>query len=296
MARMWNNFKTALLMGGLMGLFLLVGSQFGQTGLILALVFGGIGNVVAWFFSDKIALAAMGGREVTAETPGVPGEVYHLVDELRQRAGLPMPKVFVCPQQAPNAFATGRSPSHAAVAVTEGALNVLSLEELRGVIGHELAHIKNRDTLTSCIAATISGVLAYIAQMSLFFGGGDRRDGNPLLGILSLFIAMFGAVLIKAMISRSREYVADHDGAVIAGETHGLISALQKLEAYSQRIPMDNPNPAQNNLFIVEPLSGGETLMSMFATHPPMEKRIAALRRQGEEAAARGVRDLAAMA
>jgi len=296
MTRFVNNFKTALLMGGLMGLFLLVGSRFGEYGLIIALVFGGLSNVVAWFYSDKIALAAMRGREVGPDTPGVPGEVYHLVDELRQRAGLPMPKVFVCPQQAPNAFATGRSPSHAAVAVTEGALNVLTLEELRGVIGHELAHVKNRDTLTSCVAATISGVLAYMAQVSLWFGGFDRRNSNPLLGLLSLFIAMFGAALIKAMISRSREYVADHDGAVIAGETHGLISALQKLEAYSQRIPMDNPNPAQNNLFIVEPLAGGKTLMSMFATHPPMEKRIEALRKQGEEAAARGARDLGALA
>lgn len=287
MTRFVNNFKTAMLMGGLMGLFLLVGAQFGQQGLIFALVLGGLGNVFAWFFSDKIALAAMGGQEVTANTPGVAGEVYHLVDELRQRAGLPMPRVFVCPQQAPNAFATGRNPSHSAVAVTEGALNILSLDELRGVMAHELAHVKNRDTLTSCIAATVSGVLAYLAQMSLFFGGGDRRDGNPLMGIVSLLIAVFGAALIKAMISRSREYVADHDGAIIAGSPYGLMGALQKLETYSQRIPMDNPNPAQNNLFIVEPLMGN-TLTSMFATHPPMEKRLAALRRQAEEAQASG--------
>lgn len=288
MTRFINNFKTALLMGGLMGLFLLVGSQFGQQGMIFALLFGGISNVVAWFYSDKIALAAMRGQEVGPDTGGVAGEVYHLVDELRQNAGLPMPRVFVCPQQAPNAFATGRNPSHAAVAVTQGALSVLSLDELRGVIGHELAHVRNRDTLTSCVAATISGVLAYLAQMSLWFGGLNRRDSNPLLGILSLFIAMFGAVLIKAMISRSREYVADHDGAIIAGTPDGLIMALQKLEAYSQRIPMDNPNPAQNNLFIVEPFSGGKMLSNMFASHPPMEKRIEALRRQGEEAHASG--------
>ncbi|MFA6046325.1 MAG: M48 family metalloprotease [Phycisphaerales bacterium] len=288
MTRFVNNFKTALLMGGLMGLFLLVGAQFGQQGMIFALLFGGISNVIAWFYSDKIALAAMRGQQVGPDAGGVAGEVYHLVDELRQRAGLPMPKVYVCPQQAPNAFATGRSPSHAAVAVTEGALSVLSLEELRGVIGHELAHVRNRDTLTSCVAATISGVLAYLAQMSLWFGGFNRRDSNPLLGILSLFIAMFGAVLIKAMISRSREYVADHDGAIIAGTPNGLIMALQKLEAYSQRIPMDNPNPAQNNLFIVEPFTGGKMLSNLFASHPPMEKRIAALRRQAEEAQATG--------
>ncbi|MDX2132749.1 MAG: M48 family metalloprotease [Planctomycetota bacterium] len=283
MTRFINNVKTALLMGGLMGLCLAVGSQFGQQGLILALIFGGLMNVGAWFFSDTIALRAMGAQEVGPDTPGAGGELYRMVDELRQRAGLPMPKVCICPHEAPNAFATGRSPSKAAVAVTEGALRVLNYEELRGVMAHELAHVKNRDTLTSCIAATVSGVLAYLAHFGMFLGG--RRDSNPLIMLATVILAAIGAALIKAMISRSREYVADHDGAVIAGSPRGLMSALQRLEAYNQRIPLDNPNPAQNNLFIVEPLTGASTVLRLFASHPPMEKRIAALARQEQEMA-----------
>jgi heat shock protein HtpX len=275
MHRFMNNFKTVLLMGGLMGLFLFAGAQFGRTGLIFALVLGGLSNIVAWFFSDKIALAAMRAREIDPAAGGPEAELYHLVDALRQRAGLPMPKVCISPAEAPNAFATGRSPSRAAVCVTQGALRVLSYEELRGVMAHELAHVKNRDTLISCVAATISGVLAYMAQMSLFFGG-RGREGNPLIGLVGLIVAMLGAAIIKAMISRSREFVADHDGAVIAGSPDGLISALRRLDAYSQRIPMDNPNPAQNNLFIVEPLTANSVLQ-LFATHPPTEARVAAL-------------------
>jgi heat shock protein HtpX len=281
MSRFTNNVKTALLMGGLMGLFLLVGSFYGQQGMIFALAFGGIANVIAWFFSDKIAIATMRGQEVPADAGGVPGELYHIVDEMRQRAGLPMPRVYICPQQAPNAFATGRSPSKAAVAVTEGALQVLSLDELRGVIGHELAHVKNRDTLTSAIAATVAGVLAYLAHWG-FLLGGRSREGNPLLLLVTIIFAPVAAVIIQAMISRSREYVADADGSQFAGGPAGLISALQKLEAYSQRVPMDNPNPAQNSMFIVEPFTG-RSLMNLFATHPPMEKRIAALRRIGAQ-------------
>lgn len=277
MNRLFNNVKTVVLMGALMGLFLAVGSIYGERGMIIALVFGSIGNVIAWFYSDKIALAAMGAQEVGPDSPGVAGELYHVVDELRQRAGLPMPRVCICPQDAPNAFATGRSPAKAAVAVTHGALQVLTLDELRGVIGHELAHVKNRDTLTSCVAATIAGVLAFVAQWGMWLGGG-RRNSNPLMMLVTVIFAAVGAAVIKATISRSREYVADHDGSLIAGSTHGLVNALQKLEAYSQRIPMHNPNPAQNNLFIVEPLTDGAGILSLFATHPPLEKRIEALR------------------
>ncbi|MBS0196650.1 MAG: zinc metalloprotease HtpX [Planctomycetes bacterium] len=278
MTRFFNNVKTALLMGGMMGLFLLVGSMYGQQGMTIALVMGGVMNLVAWFFSDKIALASMGAQEVGPDTPGVGGELYRMVDELRTRAGLPMPKVCICPHDAPNAFATGRSPSKAAVAVTEGAMRLLTLNELRGVIGHELAHVKNRDTLTSCIAATLAGVLAYLAQMSMWFGGGgrDREGSNPLVALLTVIIAAVGAAVIKAMISRSREYVADHDGAMIAGSPDGLISALQKLEVVAGRVPLHNPNPAQNNMFIIEPLTGG-SLMNLFASHPPTEKRVMAL-------------------
>ena len=278
MTRAMNSFKTVLLLGGLMGLFLAVGSMYGQQGMIIALAMGGLTNVVAWFFSDKIALASMRAVEVGPQTGGPGAELYRLVDDLRQRAGLPMPRVYICPVEAPNAFATGRSPSKAAVAVTEGAMRVLTREELAGVMAHELAHVKNRDTLISCIAATVAGVLAFLAQWGFYLGGGRREGANPLVMLVVMVVAMFGAMLIKAMISRSREYVADHDGAVIAGSPNGLISALQKLEAYSQRIPMANPNPAANNLFIVEPLTMGRSLVNLFATHPPMEKRIAALR------------------
>ncbi len=267
-----NNIKTVVLLGGMMGLFVAVGGLLGQQYLIPALLFGGLMNIGAFFFSDKIAIASMRGREVTAETGG---DLYRMVDELRRRAGLPMPKVYICPHQAPNAFATGRSPKHAAVAVTQGALDVLSYEELEGVMAHELAHVKNRDTLTSCIAATIAGVLAFVAQWGFFLGGGSNR--NPLVFIGVTIIAAVGAALIKAMISRSREFVADADGAAIAGSPRGLVSALQKLEAYSRKIPMHQPNPAQNNLFIIEPMLGSRGLTNLFATHPPTEKRVAAL-------------------
>lgn len=273
MTAMVNNVKTAVLLAGLMGLFLVVGSQFGQQGLIMALVLGGAMNVVAWFFSDKIAIAAMRGHPVTqADNP----MLYNMVDELRQRAGLPMPKVYICPQAAPNAFATGRSPAKGAVAVTEGLLQMLDRRELEGVIAHELAHIKNRDTLTSCIAATIAGVLAFLAQWG-FMLAGNRNGGNPIVAIFTVIIAAVGAAVIKAMISRSREFVADADAAKICGTPHGLVGALQKLDAMSRRIPLANPNPAMNNLFIVEPLTGGRTLMNLFASHPPTERRIEAL-------------------
>jgi heat shock protein HtpX len=278
MTRLINTSKTFVLMLGMMGLFLLVGSMYGQNGMLIAVIIGGITNVIAWFFSDKIAIASMRGVEVTADTPGPGGDLYRMVDELRQRANLPMPRVYICPQQAPNAFATGRSPSKAAVAITEGALRLLTKEEVAGVMAHELAHVKNRDTLTSCITATIAGVLAYIAQWGMFFGGGNREGGNPLAGILVFIFAAVGAAILKAMISRSREYVADHDGAMIAGSPNGLISALQKLEVYGKQIPMQTANPAQNNMFIVEPLITTRGLLSLFSSHPPTENRIVALR------------------
>lgn len=269
-----NNFKTAILLGGLMGLFIAVGSMWGQQGMITGLLLGGMMNVVAWFFSDKIAIAAMQGREVTAETGG---DLYRIVDELRRRADLPMPRVYLCPHQAPNAFATGRSPRRAAVAVTQGLLQVLDRDELEGVIAHELAHIKNRDTLTSCIAATLAGVLAFIAQWGMLLGGGGNREGsNPLAMFLTLILAAVGAALIKAAISRSREYVADAHARDLVGSPRGLISALQKIEGYSKRIPLVQPNPAQNNLFIIEPF-GGNAAIRLFATHPPTESRIRAL-------------------
>jgi len=275
-----NNLKTALLLGALMGLFIAVGSIWGTAGMITGLLFGGLMNVVSFWFSDRIAIAAMRGKELTPETGG---DLLPMVHQLADNAGLPRPRVYLCPHEAPNAFATGRSPKHAAVAFTQGAVRLLSPDELRGVAAHELAHIKNRDTLTSTIAATVSGVLAFLAYWGFWLGLGNNRNANPLVTIGVVLIAAIGAALIKAMISRSREYVADADGARIAGSPQGLMSALQKLDAYSRRIPLQQPNPAQNNLFIIEPLAsnarGGNPLTKLFATHPPTEDRLASLRK-----------------
>jgi heat shock protein HtpX len=277
MVSMTNQIKTVLLLGALMGLFVLVGSNWGVGGMITALVMGGFMNVIAWFFSDSIALRAMQGREVDERSAP---ELVSMVRRLSERANLPMPRVYICPHDAPNAFATGRSPSKGAVAVTQGLLRLMGPEEVEGVIAHELAHIKNRDTLISCIAATIAGVLAFIAQWFFLIGGGNREGGHPILGFLTVIIAAVGAALVQSMISRTREFGADEVGAQIAGSPDGLISALQKLEGYARRIPLIQPNPAQNNLFIIEPFSPGKSLVNMFATHPPTERRIAALARR----------------
>ncbi|MEL7471716.1 MAG: M48 family metalloprotease [Planctomycetota bacterium] len=270
-----NNLKTVLLLGGLTGLLMGVGYMIGPGYVLPMLIIGILTNIGAWFFSDKIAIASMRGKEVTAESGG---DLYRMIERLAERAKLPMPRVYICPHDAPNAFATGRSPKKAAVAFTRGALELLSPHELEGVAAHELAHIKNRDTLTSSIAATIAGVLAFLAQWGFLFLGGRDRDSNPLVMIVVVIIAAVGAALIKAAISRSREYVADAHGAEIAGTPTGLASALQKLESYSRRIPLVQPNPAQNNLFIIEPFAGGG-LTKLFATHPPTQKRLAALSR-----------------
>jgi heat shock protein HtpX len=269
-----NNIKTVLLLGGLTGLLVAVGGLMGKQFVIPFLIFAVLMNFGVWFFSDKIAIASMRAREVDERTGG---DLYRMVDELRRRVNLPMPRVYICPHQAPNAFATGRNPRHAAVAVTEGALHLLNREELEGVLAHELAHVKNRDTLTSTIAATVAGVLATIAQWG-FLLGGNRENSNPLVAILTVIVAAVGAALLKAAISRSREFVADADGARIAGRPDGLMSALRRLDSYAGRIPLDQPNPAMNNLFIVEPMMGGSVLR-LFATHPPTEQRIAALAR-----------------
>jgi heat shock protein HtpX len=268
-----NNVKTAVLLGALFGLLVWVGSYWGTGGMILFGIMAVAMNFGAWFLSDRIAVAAMRGRAV-----GPGSELYHMVEGLADRAGLPMPRVYICPHEAPNAFATGRNPRHAAVAVTQGALRLLDRQELEGVIGHELAHVKNRDTLTSTIAATVAGLFSMLAYWGFLFGmGRGGRDSNPLALLGVVLLGAVGAALIKAMISRSREYVADADGATIAGSPHGLVSALRKLESYSKRIPLHNPNPAMNNMFIVEPLTGGAALVNLFASHPPTEKRVAAL-------------------
>jgi heat shock protein HtpX len=267
-----NNTKTVLLLGAMTALLVGVGAMIGQNFILPFLIFAIVMNVGVWFFSDKIAIATMRGQQVDENH-----ELYRMVDRLRQNAGLPMPRVFVCPQQAPNAFATGRNPRHAAVAATQGALQLLSREELEGVMAHELAHVKNRDTLISTVAAVIAGVLASIAHWGFFLGAGRREGGNPLLMIATIILAPIAAALIKAAISRSREFVADAEGARIAGSPRGLMSALHKLEVYAGRIPLDQPNPAMNNMFIIEPAMSMRGMVSMFATHPPTERRIAAL-------------------
>jgi heat shock protein HtpX len=268
-----NNVKTVLLLGFLTGLIVAIGGLIGREMLLPFLIFALLMNFGVWFFSDRIAIASMRGREVNASTGG---DLYRMVDDLRQRAGLPMPRVYICPHEAPNAFATGRSPRKAAVAVTEGALRLLNREELEGVMAHELAHVKNYDTLTSTIAATVAGVLAFLAQWGWFMGIGNRQGGNPLVFFATIILAAVGAALLKAAISRSREFVADADGARIAGTPRGLQSALAKLDATARRIPLNQPNPAMNNMFIVEPMMGSQVLR-LFATHPPTERRIAAL-------------------
>ncbi len=269
-----NNMKTAVLLGALFGLLVWVGFYIGNTtGMIIAGIFAVLMNFTVWFASDKIAVAAMRGVQVDDRSAP---ELVGIVRRLADRAKLPMPRVYICPQEAPNAFATGRNPRHAAVAVTRGAMQLLDRQELEGVIAHELAHIKNRDTLTSTIAATVAGIFSMLAYMGFLFGMGGRRGGHPLALLGVVILGALGAALIKAMISRSREYVADADGAEIAGSPNGLVSALRKLDAQAKRIPMHNPNPAMNNMFIVEPFTG-KTLTSLFASHPPTEKRVSAL-------------------
>jgi heat shock protein HtpX len=275
MTALVNNIKTAVLLGALFALLVWVGHFWGPGGMVIAAIFALAMNFGAWFFSDRIAVAAMRGRQVDERSAP---QLYRMIQRLAERAGLPMPRVYICPQEAPNAFATGRNPKHAAVAVTQGALRLLNDDELAGVMAHELAHVKNRDTLTSTIAATVAGLFSMLAQFAFFFGIGNRQGGNPLALLGMVILGAVGAALIKAMISRSREYVADADGAKIAGSPHGLASALRKLESYAKRIPMQNPNPAMNNMFIVEPFVG-RALTNLFASHPPTEKRIAALMR-----------------
>lgn len=274
MTRFVNNTKTAMLMGLMFGLILLGGYMVGGTqGLIIAFVIGGLGNVIAYFHSDKLAITMMKGKQVDERSAP---DLVEMVGRLSRNAGLPMPRVFVCPQEAPNAFATGRNPKHAAVAVTQGALRLLSYDELEGVMAHELAHVKNRDTLTSTIAATIAGAISALGWIFMF--GGRNRDVHPAVALLFIVLAPLAAGIIQMAISRSREYVADADGARIAGTPHGLISALQKLEATAKRVPMHNQMPTQNHMFIVQPLSGGGGLSKLFSTHPKTADRVAKLR------------------
>lgn len=280
-----NTFRTTILLAVLTALLVWIGDMFGgRQGAIMALILAGGMNFVSYWFSDKIVIKMYGGQEVG---PNDDPELYGLVQDLAQRAGLPMPKVYVLPQDTPNAFATGRNPEHAAVAVTDGIRRILNKRELAGVLGHELTHVKNRDILVSTIAATLAGAisyLAYMAQWAAIFGGGRSRDdeggGGNIFGLLFMIIvAPLAAMLIQMAVSRSREYGADEGGAKITADPLALASALKKLHMGAQNIPLETNSATANataHMFIVNPLTGGG-LASLFSTHPPMEERIARL-------------------
>ncbi len=284
---MGNTVKTAFLLTGLTLLLMFVGRAYGgQRGMVLALVVAGAMNFVGYFFSDKIALAVYRARPIKRED--LP-RLYQVVERLTERAGLPMPKLYVIPTASPNAFATGRNPAHASVAVTHGILELLNDEELEGVLAHELGHVKNRDILISSVAAMLAGavtLLADVARWGMIFGGYSRDDrdrGGGLGALFMLILAPIAALLIQLAVSRSREYAADATGAGFTGNPHGLARALAKLDATSRRLPL--PATASTaHLFIVQPLVSGATLASLFSTHPPIPKRIERL--LGEGAAA----------
>jgi heat shock protein HtpX len=274
-----NTTKTVFLMAVMTVLLVFMGSLLGgRGGMMLAFVFAVAMNFGSYWFSDKIVLRMYGAQELA---PGDAPELFQIVQDLSGRAGLPMPKVYMIEGNQPNAFATGRDPQHAAVAVTKGIVGLLSRDELRGVLGHELAHVKHRDILIGTIAATMAGaisMIANVAQWGMIFGGGGRsddREGSPIAGLVMMIVAPFAAMLIQLAISRSREFLADEGGAEIAGNPLSLASALRKLETRAHQIPMD-ASPSTAHMFIVNPLSGGG-FAKLFSTHPPMEERIARL-------------------
>ena len=277
-----NTLKIVFLMTFLTILLVAVGqATFGSQGAVMALAIAAVMNLFTYFFSDRMVLAATGARLVTEqEAP----ELYAVVRSLAAKANVPMPRVAIIPQDSPNAFATGRDPQHAVVAATEGILKILDRDELEAVLGHELGHVTNRDILLGAIAATLAGALTSLAQMAMWTGGGRRDDreggGGGLVGILAILFAPVAAAIVQAMISRQAEFRADASGAALSGHPLELASALRKLEAVSQRLPMDG-SPATAHLFIVNPFAGG--LARLFSTHPPTEERVARL-----EAMARG--------
>ena len=273
-----NTVKTVGLMTFMMVLFVAIGGALGgRSGMVMAIMIAAVMNVGMYWFSDKLVLRMYHAQPVTeAEAP----ELHAIVRILVQKAGMPMPKVYLIPEETPNAFATGRNPEHAVVAVTQGIMRILSREELAGVIAHELAHIKHRDMLTGTIVATIAGAISMLAQMAqwaMIFGGGRSRDddegGNPIVAIVMMIVAPIAAMLVQMAISRTREFEADKGGAGIAGSPSGLANALLKLEKGSQLIPMHDAKPATAHMFIVNPLTGGG-LLKLFSTHPPIEERV----------------------
>src|SRR5271168_1726561 len=265
--------KTTFLLTALTLLLLGIGEVFGgQHGMTIALVVAVLMNGGAYFFSDKIALMSSGAQPISREQAP---RLYAVMERLAAKANLPVPKLYLIPQPAPNAFATGRNPSHASVAVTQGLLELMNDDELEGVIAHELSHVRNYDILTSSIAATIAGAVTFLARMGFWFGGRGRdREGGGIAAILMLILGPLAAVLLQLGISRQREYEADASGAQMVGYSQGLVRALQKLGAYNQRIPMDIP-PSTSALCIVAPLTGRQFMSSLFSTHPPLADRIA---------------------
>jgi heat shock protein HtpX len=282
-----NNIKTMLLLVMLTLIFVTAGAAMGgKNGMTIGLIFALGINLFSYWFSDKIVLKMYRAREVSeAEAP----ELYGVVRRLAQKAEIPMPRVYIINEDQPNAFATGRNPNHAAVAVTTGIMRLLSHEELMGVIGHELAHVKHRDILIGTIAATFAGAISYLAQMAqwaMIFGGNrgdDDEGGSPVAAIVMMIVGPIAAMIVQMAISRSREYVADEGGASISGNPRYLSGALRKLDSASKKIPMD-ANPATSHMFIVSPLSGGG-ILKLFSTHPPIEERIARLESMGRSSA-----------
>jgi heat shock protein HtpX len=277
-----NNAKTFILLAALGGLLMGIGSFFGQVGLFIGLAIGLVLVGGSYWFSDKIAVRAAGAKPVTEqEAPGL----YGVVGELTQQSGMPMPKLYISPAAQPNAFATGRNPHHAAVAVTEGILQALDEDELRGVLAHELSHVRNRDILIGSVAAAVAMGITFVARIAMwgaiFGGGSDDDDGGGILGLLALTIlAPIAAMLLQMALSRSREYEADHDGAELLGNGEPLARALEKIEAYAKRVPM-NVNPAQATAYIINPLTGRKVnFAGLFQTHPPTSERVARLREQ----------------
>lgn len=279
-----NWLKTTLLMAAIMALFGAVGMVIGgRTGMLVALGFGALTNFWAYWFSDKMVLAMYHAQEVDETTSPY---LYGIVRDLARRAGLPMPKVYIIHEAQPNAFATGRSPEHAAVAATTGIIELLSERELRAVMAHELAHVKHRDILISTMTATVAGAISMLANFGMLFGGRDEegRPVNPVLTILVMILAPIAAVIIQLAISRTREFGADAGGAEICGDPEALASALAKIEAYAQQIPMPTAeaHPETAQMMIMNPLSGG-WLQGLFSTHPPTEERIARLREMAQQ-------------
>jgi heat shock protein HtpX len=277
---MGNQIRTTMLLALMTALILWIGHLFGgRQGMIIALVLAAGMNFFSYWYSDKIVLKMYRAQEVSQQQAP---ELYEIVQTLSRSAGLPMPKLYIIPKEAPNAFATGRNPEHAVVAVTQGLLNIMDRDEVTGVLAHEMAHVKNRDILIGSIAATMAGaimVLASMARWTAIFGGGSNDDegGGGFIGLIAMsLLAPFAAMIIQMAISRSREYLADSTGAGFAGTPEGLARALDKLGRYSKKLPM-NANPSTAHMFIVNPLSG-RSLMGLFSTHPPLEERIARLR------------------